>query len=156
MHENHDVSGLVSYEKINALQIPYENEFDIVIFKSVLGGIGRNNNSKDITSAIENIYNALKPGGELLFVENLKGSPFHQFCRKKFIKWGKSWNYQSIESLREYTSIFNSLKYQTKGFLGAFGHGEKSRKLFGKVDTMFFDSITPQNWRYIFIGVAKK
>src|SRR5690606_14275534 len=67
-HEYYGVSDFVCYEKINALQIPYENEFDIVILKSVLGGIGMYNNSKNITDALGNIYKALKPGGELLFV----------------------------------------------------------------------------------------
>jgi SAM-dependent methyltransferase len=155
-HEYYGVSDLIRYEKVNALQIPYENEFDIIIFKSVLGGIGRNNNSNNITAALENIHKALKPCGELLFVENLKGSPLHQFFRKKFVKWGNSWNYQSIESLIKSTSKFSSLKYQTKGFLGAFGPNEKTRKIFGKIDTFIFDRVTPQNWRYIFIGVAKK
>ena len=155
-HEYYGVSDLIRYEKVNALQIPYENEFDIIIFKSVLGGIGRNNNSNNITAALENIHKALKPCGELLFVENLKGSPLHQFFRNKFVKWGISWNYQTIDALIEYTSKFSSLKYQTKGFLGAFGPNEKTRKIFGKIDTFIFDRVTPQNWRYIFIGVAKK
>lgn len=155
-HKNYGVSDLVRYEKVNALQMPYENEFDIIIFKSVLGGIGRNNNSNNITVALENIHKALKPGGELLFLENLKGSALHQFFRKKFVKWGGSWNYQLIDELLTYTSKFSSLKYQTKGFLGAFGPNEKTRKIFGKIDTLIFDRITPQNWRYIFIGAAKK
>lgn len=155
-HKNYGVSDLVRYKKVDALQMPYENEFDIIIFKSVLGGIGRNNNSDNIVAALENIHKALKPGGELLFVENLKGSPLHQFFRKKFVKWGGSWNYQSIDSLLSSSKKFSSLKYQTKGFLGAFGPNEKIRKIFGKIDTLIFDRITPQNWRYIFIGVAKK
>lgn len=155
-HKNYDVSDLMTYEKINALQIPYENEFDIVIFKSVLGGVGRGDNSKNIIAALDNVYNSLKTGGELLFVENLQGSPLHKFLRKKFVKWGMSWNYQSIDSLLSSTKKFSSLKYQTKGFLGAFGPNEKTRKIFGKIDTKIFDRITPQNWHYIFIGVAKK
>ena len=155
-HEKYGVFDLVQYEKVNALQMSYASEFDIVIFKSVLGGIGKDNNSNNITAAFENIHKALKPGGELLFVENMKGSPLHQFFRKKFVKWGGSWNYQSIDSLLALTKKFSSLKYQTKGFLGAFGPNEKTRKIFGKIDTLIFDKIIPQNWRYIFIGVAKK
>ena len=134
----------------------FVNEFDIVILKSVLGGIGSNNKSINISTTLEKIHNALKPGGELLFVENLKGSPLHQFFRKRFVRWGESWNYQSIDALLASTSQSSSLKYQTKGFLGAFGPNEKTRKIFGKIDTFIFDRVTPQNWRYIFIGVAKK
>src|ERR1043165_7048304 len=34
----------VCCEDMDATAIPYENRFDIVIFKSILGGIGRNGN----------------------------------------------------------------------------------------------------------------
>lgn len=155
-HRRYGVSDLIFYEKINALEIPYQNEFDLVIFKSVLGGIGRNNHTENIKTAMENMFQALKPGGELLFVENLKGSPIHQFFRRKFVKWGKSWNYLSIDQLLAFSSMFSSVEYQTVGFLGAFGPNEKWRSFFGKLDKLFFDKITPENWHYIFMGVARK
>lgn len=155
-HKKYGVSQLITYENISALDIPYKNEFDFVIFKSVLGGVGRNNNSENIHVALKNMYDALKPGGELFFVENLKGSALHQFFRKKFVKWGESWNYLSIDQIREYTPMFSSLNYQTVGFLGAFGPNEKFRRIFGKLDKLIFDKITPSNWHYIFIGVARK
>ena len=43
LHEKHNVSNLVKYEDIDATVIPYENYFDVIVFKSIIGGIGRNN-----------------------------------------------------------------------------------------------------------------
>ena len=34
----------ISFEIIDALEIPYENRYDFIIFKSLLGGIGRHEN----------------------------------------------------------------------------------------------------------------
>ena len=38
------ISSLIIYQDIDATNIPYENYFDIIVFKSIIGGIGRNNN----------------------------------------------------------------------------------------------------------------
>lgn len=72
----------ISYASINALEIPYENEFDIIIFKSILGGVPRDNNDENKKIALQQIYKALKPEGKLLFAENLQATKTHQFMRK--------------------------------------------------------------------------
>jgi SAM-dependent methyltransferase len=73
-HQKEGVSDRVKYESLDALNIHYENEFDVVIFKSILGGIDRDNkNYKESHKMIlKQIHKALKPGGYLLFAENLK------------------------------------------------------------------------------------
>jgi 2-polyprenyl-3-methyl-5-hydroxy-6-metoxy-1,4-benzoquinol methylase len=62
LHEKYNVTSLINYETIDALNIPYENYFDVIAFKSILGGIGRNNNYDNIIKTINQIYKALKPG----------------------------------------------------------------------------------------------
>jgi 2-polyprenyl-3-methyl-5-hydroxy-6-metoxy-1,4-benzoquinol methylase len=41
IHANQNVSDKIDYRAIDVLDIPFENEFDIICFKSVLGGVGR-------------------------------------------------------------------------------------------------------------------
>lgn len=77
------MENLITYQDIDATQIPYENEFDIIVFKSIIGGIGRNDNKEIQQLVFNQIYKALKPGGQLLFAENLSASPLHRF----FSKW---------------------------------------------------------------------
>jgi SAM-dependent methyltransferase len=91
LHERYNVTDKVRYENIDATNIPYKDKFDIVIFKSMLGGIGKNNNMELQQKVICEIHKALKPGGKLLFAENLRASPLHEFLRKRFISWGRRW-----------------------------------------------------------------
>lgn len=65
MHKAFDVSKLISYESVNAVEMSYKQQFDVVMFKSVLGGIGYNGHPEKQLRAMNNIYDALKPGGEL-------------------------------------------------------------------------------------------
>ena len=39
LHKRYGVTG-VTYEDVDATRIPFENRFDLIIFKSVLGGVG--------------------------------------------------------------------------------------------------------------------
>ena len=102
----YNVSHLIEYAALDALSIPDYNKFDIVIFKSVLGGIGRQNNRTDQAKAIKEIYKCLREGGELWFAENLVASPFHQVLRRRYVKWGNSWRYVTIQEMREFLLLF--------------------------------------------------
>ena len=140
---------------IDATNIPYSDYFDFVVFKSVLGGIGRNN-SKDLQiKAINEIYKSLKPGGMLLFAENLDASPLHRFLRKGCLSWGGSWRYINIAEMKQFLSDFSKVDFKTAGFLGCFGRNEMQRTFLAGVDNVLAFLI-PQNWRYIIFGVAIK
>lgn len=155
-HKKYNVSNLIDYEAINALSIPYKDQFDIVFFKSVLGGIGADDNKENQVNAIRQMHKCLKKDGELFFAENLVASPIHRFLRKRFIAWGKRWRYVSIEEMLEMLSIFSEVKYITVGFLGVFGRTEWQRKILSLIDRSVMDFLVPKNWRYIIIGIAKK
>jgi SAM-dependent methyltransferase len=156
LHKKYNVSHLVKYESVDATNIPYEDYFDIITFKSVLGGIGRGNNIEVQQKAIKEMYKALKPGGKLLFAENLIASPFHQFLRKRFIQWGQDWRYITIEEMLSFLKSFSTVNYITVGFFGAFGRNEFQRKILGWIDKCIFNKITPDKWKYIIIGIAQK
>lgn len=145
----------ISYKIVDATILNYENEFDLIVFKSVLGGIGYNNNKLAQEKTIANIYKALKPGGKLVFAENAKASFFHQFCRKKFVNWGEAWRYLSKDELKEMCSMFSTIEIRSCGFLGCFGKTEKQRLFLGKVDNLLC-KLLPDNFKYIVYGVLIK
>jgi SAM-dependent methyltransferase len=121
LHERYNVTECITYQGIDATNIPYENHFDIIVFKSIIGGIGRNGNIDIQKKVMNEIYKALKPGGKLLLAENLIGSQLHQFLRHNFIKWGKSWRYISLSELEQFFSPFKNYTSEVTGLLSAFG-----------------------------------
>jgi len=155
LHSKYACSHLIEYEAIDATKIPYENKFDLVVFKSILGGISRGGNHTLKQETIDNIYKSLKPSGKLLFAENLEASSVHKFLRKKFIRWGDDWNYLKYSEMTDLFHSFESVKFQTVGFFGAFGRTEIQRNLFGKVDSLL-KPLLPAQKRYIVFGIAEK
>jgi len=155
LHKKYNI-GSIRYEDIDATSIPYENKFDLIVFKSIMGGIGRNNNTVLQQKAFEQIRKALKPGGKLLFAENLVASPMHKFLRKKFVKWGSSWRYLTLHELELHMQNYSSFKIKTTGFLGAFGRTEQQREFLSGLDQLLFNQVIPDNWKYIAYGIATK
>lgn len=156
LHIKHNVTSLVSYENMDATNIPYENEFDLIAFKSVLGSVGANNDIEKQKKVFKEIYKALKPGGYLLFAENLIASPFHQFMRNKFTKWGSKWRYVTVKELEEFLANFSEVEIKTTGVLGTFGRNEKQRDLLSTMDNVLLNKISPKNWHYVSYGMARK
>jgi SAM-dependent methyltransferase len=156
LHQRHKVTSLIKYQDINAANIPYENYFDIIAFKSIIGGIGRDNNHEIQEEVFKEIYKALKPGGKLLFAENLIASVFHQKLRKKYVNWGKSWRYVSIKEMEVFLKDFSNVAIKTTGVLGTFGRNESQRNFLSTIDQFVFNKMCPANWKYIIYGIAEK
>lgn len=154
LHSKYNVTEKIKYEDINAASIPYENKFDLILFKSIIGGIGRDNNKSIQTETFRQVHKALAPGGKLLFAENLTSSVLHRTLRK-FNKWNY-WRYVTISETQDFLKDFSDVKLQTCGFSGAFGRSESQRRLLGKLDSLFFDKLIPSGWNYIVYGVAEK
>jgi SAM-dependent methyltransferase len=155
LHAKYHCRDKIRYEAINATAIPYENHFDIVIFKSILGGISRDNNDTLKNQVLQQVHKSLKPGGMLLFAENTEASLLHKTMRKRFIKWGNEWNYVKIKEVPDLFSSFQQMEYITTGFWGTFGRNEAQRRFLGKIDRVF-DYLIPARNRYILIGYARK
>lgn len=152
-HVAKGVSNLFKYESLDATDIPYTNKFDVVFFKSMLGAI----NSRELQAkAISEMHKALKPGGELFFAENLTASAMHKYFRRRFVKWGKLWRYVSIEEMNEFLSPFSTVSTCAVGFAGTLGRSEWQRNALGVADKLFFNHVTPEQWKYILLGVARK
>lgn len=154
--ERYGVLDRVRFEDIDATAIPYENRFDIVLFKSVLGGVGHNGAIERQRAAVASMYRALRPGGRLLFAENLAGSGLHKALRSAFVAWGGAWRYVTREEMLDFLGDFSSVSSATTGVLGTFGRSEKQRQMLATIDRAALNKLTPPSWRYIMYGVATK
>ena len=156
LHKRYDVDSLITYQDIDATNIPYENHFDVIVFKSIIGGIGRNNNMEMQQKTFKEIHKALKPGGKLLFAENLAASPIHQAMRKRFVRWGNSWRYVTIKEMKMFLKDFPCVSIRTTGFLSVFGRNEGQRNMLSAIDRSILNHISPDHWKYIVYGIAEK
>jgi SAM-dependent methyltransferase len=156
LHDSYFVADRITYQQIDATRIPYENHFDLIVFKSILGIIGINDDSCKQQKAIAEMYKALKPGGQLVFAENLSGSPLHRMLRKKFVKWGSVWRYITVEEMKRYLQDFRTYSLKSTGFAGVFGRNETQRNLLATLDQTIINFFVPNSWKYIVYGVAEK
>lgn len=156
LHLKYNVTSHISYQDIDATNIPYENHFDVIVFKSIIGGIGSNNNIAIQQKVFKEIHKALKPGGKLLFAENLIASPLHQWLRKRFVNWGSRWRYVSNDEMKNFLQDFSSYEIKATGVLGTFGRNENQRKFLSTLDQLLLNPICPNNWKYIVYGFATK
>lgn len=146
----------IQYAVVDVLNIQYDSYFDVIVFKSVVGGVARDGNDKNRELMMEQIHKSLKPGGILIFAENLSASPFHKFFRKNFVRWGNSWNYGTTKNMCDALDVFDEVDFQVRGFLSAFGRNEFQRSLFSRIDGILFERIVPKSWKYIMYGYAIK
>lgn len=156
LHKKYNVSDRIQYKDIDATNIPYENHFDVIVFKSIMGGIGRNNNFNQQQKAFDEIYKALKPGGKLLFAENLSASMLHRWLRKNFVKWGDSWRYITIDETTNLVRKFSTSSIYKTGVLAAFGKSEQQRNFLSGLDNALLNKVCPAAWKYITYGIAQK
>jgi SAM-dependent methyltransferase len=154
--DRYGLSDRVAYEELDAVAIPYREHFDIIVFKSVLGAVGSNGNFARKRAAFDSIYAALKPGGSLLFAENLAASPLHCYLRERYVQWGRFWSYADIPEMQSLLRPFAHVDYRTVGFLGAFGRSETQRRWLSAFDGSALASRVPEDWRYIMYGIATK
>jgi len=155
-HRASAVAHLIEYCVVDATDIPFSEQFDVIVFKSVLGGIGAHGGRESQARAIREMHKALKKGGELIFAENSVASPFHKALRRKYVRWGRKWRYVSVKDMEEFLSVFSQVRLFTIGFAGTFGRSETQRNWLGLIDRAFLERLVPIKWRYIIAGVARK
>ena len=156
LHQRYGLASQVAYEQIDGSRIPYVNHFDVIVFKSVLGAIGRAGGIDLQQQAMQQMRQALRPGGMLLFAENLQASPAHRLCRKRFARWGKTWRYLSVAELEALLAAFRTYTLETTGFLAAFGRSEWQRNWLAVIDRATRYGGMPNRYKYVGYGVAQK
>lgn len=153
LHERYGV-GTIRYEDINARNIPYRDEFDVVIFKSVLGGAGSTLEQQH--QVLGEIHGALVPGGLLLFAENLRGSWLHRGVRALAYRIRRaSWRFVAPHEMRGMLAIFDTWELRSTGFLALFGVTEGQRRVLAAADDAIGVAV-PASWRYVGFGSATK
>lgn len=155
LHRQYGVEDLITYRTLDVLDLDEKEKYDIICFKSVMGGVGHHNHYDAQQKMIENIYRALKPGGYLYFAENTTASPLHRFLRGRFSPWAAYWRYVTPEEVHELCRPFSQVRYKSFGFLGTLGRSERQRRLLGSVDRIF-DCFLPAGLKYCISVVAKK
>ena len=100
------------------------------------------------------MFRVLRPGGLLLFAENLRGSPLHQSARRRFVPWGETWRYVTEADIREFLEPFSEREIHTTGFSSAFVPGpEWLKTLASHLDASVFAWV-PRRWNYVAYGYA--
>lgn len=153
LHERYEYSGSIEYQTIDARELPFESEFDIAVFKSVLGGVG---DRAEQAKVVAGLLRSLKPGGRLLFAENIRGTVVHQAARSLMFRRRRAdWRFNSFYRLRELLGGFSSVTMNTAGVTAVFGTTEARRSALAGADRILAP-ITPPSWRYMAYGVATK
>ena len=156
LHKKYGADKMIKYEIADAADLKYEpNTFDAVIFKSVLGSIGKNNNIQLQKKAVNEMHRVLKPGGILLFAENSKATYLHRIFRKVFRKWASYWRYVTFNELSDMLSLFQHKEVKTAGFISAFFPNKNLKKIIFPLDN-FLERIISQKSRYVIYGYAVK
>ncbi len=158
LHREYGVTGSISYQTIDVLENPYKASFDLIVAKSLLGALGMSGHDVHDAQrkAILGMFRALKPGGELWWVENAAGSPVHEFFRSRY-GWGaRGWRYLPLSEVPELFSVFAECSLTTFGVVAAFGRSETQRRALAAVDRCVLEPLCPPSWRYVVAGVARK
>lgn len=153
LHEHHGVQDRVTYAHADAMALPFaDSSFDIVFFKSVLGALGAREKQR---TALREMYRVLRPGGVLLFAENLAGSPLHAFFRRRFVRWATYWRYLRWPDDGDLFEPFEQLQVGTTGFLAPLGRSEAQRDLLARLDPPL-TKLLPARWRTVVFGALRK
>ena len=153
LHERYGVADRIRYAEADATRLPFADaSFDLVVFKSVIGALG----TKELQAkALGEMHRVLRPGGVLLFAENLTGTRLHEALRKRFTGWQAYWRYLELPADRDLFAPFAEVELHSTGFLANLGRTEGQRDLLARFDALAAP-LVPSSWRYIAYGVARK
>ena len=153
LHRNFGVSDRITYQQADATALPFaDGTFDLVIFKSVIGALGTKERQ---SRAIREMHRVLRPGGVLLFAENLQGTWAHGWLRRRYVAWSGYWRYLHPQEDRDLFTAFAKVYEGTTGLLSSLGRSAWQRDLLARVDGLLMP-LTPRTMRTIWYGVAIK
>jgi ubiquinone/menaquinone biosynthesis C-methylase UbiE len=157
LHNKYKLNYKIQYESIDCTKLLYkENFFDVVIFKSVIGALGSEEKQR---LAIQEILRVLKPGGVLLFAENLNSSFLHTYLRRKFVPWSfreqNRWRYLKLNEMYLFLNKYNFVELNTTGFFANLVGNNLIKNIISYFDYVF-EKLLPKKLRYIVYGAAIK
>ena len=153
LHRTMGWQEAITYESIDALAIPKPDAtYDVVAFKSMLGALSTPERQAQV---LQEVHRVLKPGGLLLWAENLTGTRFHQWLRRRFVAWEHRWRYLDLPEDLGLFAPFDQVEHYTTGLLASLGRTERQRDVLGRVDAVVCP-LTPSGWHTVGYGVAVK
>lgn len=159
LHERYGVADRIEYRDMDlTATLPYRDHFDVVVFKSVLGGLGGVDPELPAV-ALDEIRAALRPGGLLLWAENLRGNWLHRAARSLAyrIRRVPIWQYLTLRRLRSLLAArFADTELHVGGVLAVLGTSEPARDRLARADQACFDRIVPASWHYMAYGSARR
>jgi SAM-dependent methyltransferase len=155
LHARHGAAAKITYRALDVLAPPYPAAtFDLIIFKSVLHALPQ---ARLQAQALKELHRLLRPGGLLLFAENLRASPLHRLVRKLMLPGGllRARRYPTAAEIRTWCRIFREFQGESWGFLGVWGWREPVRRRLARLDAVMVPFLPPE-WRYILFACARK
>lgn len=125
LHARHGAAGKITYQAVDILAPPYpEAFFDLIIFKSVIHALPQ---AQLQAQAFQELHRLLRPGGLLLFAENLRASSLHRILRRLFRpRWLlRQRRYPTAAEIRLWCRNFREFHWETWGFVGTMSRQER-------------------------------
>jgi SAM-dependent methyltransferase len=145
----------IQYQALDALALDLpDHSQDLVVFKSVMGGVGKQALHNPRMQMLGEILRVLKPGGWLCFAENLRGAPWNPWLRQHFVPWSQTWHYLSLPELQALMQSFPNWHYQTTGLTSLFGRNERNRQQLARLDH-WLAPLTPATFHTCVMVVAQ-
>jgi SAM-dependent methyltransferase len=153
LHERYGVIASIEYgiQDVTAITLP-DASVDVVVFKSVIGALGTRERQ---AVALREIHRVLRPGGVLLFAENLSGTWLHAALRRRFVRWEHYWRYLRWPDDRELFALFDRTEFRTTGLLHNLGRSEGQRSMLAVIDRALC-ALVPTSWRTVLYGACAK
>lgn len=153
LHARYGVQDRITYAQADVLALPFPDaSFEVAVFKSVIGALGT---KEAQAQAVRELHRVLKPGGVLLFAENLTGTAMHRWLRRRFVAWDHYWRYLDPVKDRDLFAPFARMDDRTTGLLANLGRSEGQRDLLARVDGGIAP-LVPPTLRTIWYGVCVK
>jgi ubiquinone/menaquinone biosynthesis C-methylase UbiE len=157
LHERHGVSDLITYDVADATNLQFDDaSFDAVVIKSVLGGIAAAAGTQAMARAADEMRRVLRPGGVVLFAENLSASWFHRKARSARA-WSGEWHYPSLAEIESVFSRVGPPELKTTGFSAVFVPESfpRLKQVAASIDKCT-ERLVPRSWQYVGFGHSVK
>jgi len=162
-HAKHGLEGRITYAQFDVVHSDeaFYNRFDIVIAKSVIGGLKRvysDKRTRDFSvqqQAVQIIYKCLKPGGYFFSAENLQGGYLGRLLRR-FTGKDIGWLHLNWKELPELFSGWELVQLKAFGVVPGILFGNPVLKRLVCMANRYLLVFLPASAKYIGFIVARK
>jgi SAM-dependent methyltransferase len=161
LHKKYNVADKIKYGEMDIVNIiDPRTEFDLIIAKSVIGGLKSDPRDKTTRNfdvqlqAVNNIYSMLKPGGYFLSAENTQGSVLLKLIRRLKGK-DKGWRYFTSDEVSKLYKSFSSVQTKAFGVLPTLFASNILNKL-SFITNKYLLTFLPDSAKYVSFTAARR